>query len=753
VRSRRCDTSSPSPSGDALMSHLALRPAGLFADSKTAALDLSHAVPRGRLDHPGVILLLSALATAALAAADVANLAGQARTLENAYVLVSAGPAALALTILARRSDTLLAYRPLALAVALTAAGMLALDLRPALGFSAASIAADLLFAVGAARAMAVIVPALYRRMDRRATMSAGLDGAIMFVAGMTLVLTLWRASASGPAGVAELFVPLLAVGLLASAGVAAIAAFSLRYAPGINGVWCGTVGVSILGLSWIVWLDLAFRGLDRNESVTLLYSLGILLVTYAWMTWSEEVGGGRRYDLIAHTLVDWLPIGAIVLCVTVAAVPHPNISGIDPAPVGTAVVVLLSIARQRLLIVRERWASRRLAGEVEERAQTMLSLARLEQTESMEQTAARICAEALRLDGISSAAVYAFGPQDGVVPIAMAGECRHDETLGEQLTTGRADHIRSCASAGAWIDTPHEVRAGSRQLRAEAFSPMRWDDRIVGVVAMGTTSREDAQRLALRLSTVTEFGVVSAALLGPMLAEHWRKADIRSLLDKIITERAFTPVFQAVVRLKNREIIGFEALTRFADGARPDMRFLEAHNAGMSIRLETACIAEQLEAAAWLPPGTWVSLNVSPSLAIAVVPLVSALERADRDVVLEITEHVEIGDYRVLMAALDLVRGRARLAVDDAGAGYAGLRHILELRPQFVKLDLSLVRHVDTDPARQAMVAGMAHFAHNAGCELIAEGIETEEELTELIRLGISLGQGYLFGKPCPVV
>jgi EAL domain-containing protein (putative c-di-GMP-specific phosphodiesterase class I) len=281
----------------------------------------------------------------------------------------------------------------------------------------------------------------------------------------------------------------------------------------------------------------------------------------------------------------------------------------------------------------------------------------------------------------------------------------------------------------------------------------MRWDDRIVGVVAMGTTSRDDALRLAFRLSTMTEFGVVSAALLGPMLSDHWRMADIRSQLDSIISDRAFTPVFQAVVRLKTREIIGFEALTRFDDGTQPDQRFLEAHSAGMSIRLETACIGEQIEAASWLPPDVWVSLNVSPALATAVVPLISALERADRDVVLEITEHVEIGDYRTLMAALDLVRGRARLAVDDAGAGYAGLRHILELRPQFVKLDLSLVRHVDTDPARQAMVAGMAHFAHNAGCELIAEGIETEEELNELIRLGVSLGQGYLFGRPGPIV
>ncbi len=171
-----------------------------------------------------------------------------------------------------------------------------------------------------------------------------------------------------------------------------------------------------------------------------------------------------------------------------------------------------------------------------------------------------------------------------------------------------------------------------------------------------------------------------------------------------------------------------------------------------MSVRFETACLQAQLEAATWLPPEVWVSLNVSPALATAVVPLVSAVALADRDVVIEITEHVEIGDYESLGHALDLVRGKVRLAVDDAGAGYAGLRHILELRPQFVKLDLSLVRNVDTDPARRAMVAGMAHFAHDSGCELIAEGIETEGELAELVRLGVAYGQGYLFGKPSPI-
>ncbi len=732
---------------------LVLRHADLLPVSSEALLKPPRAIGHGRLDHPGLILLLGCLATAALGLADLANVAGQAVGFENLQGLAATGAGTLAMALLVRRPGaSVLAYSPLAQSLALAGAGIVALDLGPAIGASQAVVMANLLFAGGAARAMAIIVPALYRRLDRAAMASAVLDGAIVLFAGITLVLTLWRTDTTGPGNIAELLVPVLAVGLFASAGVATVAAFSLRSAPGFHGVWCGIAGVSVLGLSWIVWLDLAFHGSGRDAAASLLFSFGILLVAYAWMTWNDEVGGGKRYEWVARTLVDWLPIVAISLCVTVAAVPHARISGVDPAPVGTAVVVLLSIARQRLLIVRERWASQRLAGEVEERAQTMLSLARLEQADSLEETGARICAEALRLDGIGSAAVYGFGPLGGAVPLALAGDGGRDELVGEPLAAERATHLRTSASAGPWVDTPRGTLAGLKQLRAEAFAPMRWDDRIVGVVAMGTANREDAQRLALRLSTMSEFGVVSAALLGPMLTDHWRLADVRSQLESIIIDRAFMPVFQPVVHLKTRKVVGFEALMRFHDGMRPDQRFAEAHMAGMGVRLETVCIREQLEAASSLPQGTWLSLNVSPALATAVVPLISVLERADRDVVLEITEHVEIDDYRPLLGALDFVRGRARLAIDDAGAGYAGLRHILEIRPQFVKLDLSLVRHVDTDPARQAMVAGMAHFAGKASCELIAEGIETEGELDELVRLGIPLGQGYLFGKPAPI-
>jgi EAL domain-containing protein (putative c-di-GMP-specific phosphodiesterase class I) len=130
----------------------------------------------------------------------------------------------------------------------------------------------------------------------------------------------------------------------------------------------------------------------------------------------------------------------------------------------------------------------------------------------------------------------------------------------------------------------------------------------------------------------------------------------------------------------------------------------------------------------------------------------VALLRATDRELVLEITEHAPIEDYPRLADALVTLRHHARLAVDDAGAGYAGLRHILEVQPQFVKLDISLVRAVDKDAARRAMIGGMVAFARDAGCALIAEGIETPGELATLQELGVRFGQGYLLGRPAPV-
>ncbi|MEQ1703385.1 MAG: EAL domain-containing protein, partial [Ilumatobacteraceae bacterium] len=113
-----------------------------------------------------------------------------------------------------------------------------------------------------------------------------------------------------------------------------------------------------------------------------------------------------------------------------------------------------------------------------------------------------------------------------------------------------------------------------------------------------------------------------------------------------------------------------------------------------------------------------------------------------------EITEHIEIDSYPAVREAITAC-APARLAVDDAGAGFASLRHILELEPDLVKLDIGLVSGVDHDPARQALVAGLCHFSSRTGTALIAEGVETIEELRVLRELGVGFVQGYLLSRP----
>jgi EAL domain-containing protein (putative c-di-GMP-specific phosphodiesterase class I) len=120
--------------------------------------------------------------------------------------------------------------------------------------------------------------------------------------------------------------------------------------------------------------------------------------------------------------------------------------------------------------------------------------------------------------------------------------------------------------------------------------------------------------------------------------------------------------------------------------------------------------------------------------------------------VVLEVTEHAAVADYPAFRAAMAELGPKVRLAVDDAGAGFASLRHILELRPAFVKLDRWLVADLESDDARQAMIVGLRHFARSTGCRLIAEGIETDRELAVLRTLDIPLGQGFLLGRPLPI-
>lgn len=211
----------------------------------------------------------------------------------------------------------------------------------------------------------------------------------------------------------------------------------------------------------------------------------------------------------------------------------------------------------------------------------------------------------------------------------------------------------------------------------------------------------------------------------------------------------------QPVVRLDDGAPVGAEALARFPDA---DMRppcawFAEAAAHGLGEELELAAVRSALAALAYVPAPLYLGVNVSP--AVATAPALRRLLSAAPPgrVLLEVTEHDAVVDYRALHRALASLRGHVRIAVDDVGAGYAGLRHILDLRPDVLKLDIGLTRNVDRDPARRALIAAMVRFAADIGAGVVAEGVEREGERRTLATLGVSHGQGWLFGRAMPPV
>jgi EAL domain-containing protein (putative c-di-GMP-specific phosphodiesterase class I) len=150
------------------------------------------------------------------------------------------------------------------------------------------------------------------------------------------------------------------------------------------------------------------------------------------------------------------------------------------------------------------------------------------------------------------------------------------------------------------------------------------------------------------------------------------------------------------------------------------------------------------------LPADTFLAVNASPELLGERTLAEMLAATANRRIVLEVTEHVEVADYDALAGYLHQLRAAGcRIAVDDAGAGYASLRHILRLRPDYIKLDMTLTRDIDTDGDRRALASSLLTFAREVSATVIAEGIETQAELETLRGLGATLGQGYFLARP----
>lgn len=213
----------------------------------------------------------------------------------------------------------------------------------------------------------------------------------------------------------------------------------------------------------------------------------------------------------------------------------------------------------------------------------------------------------------------------------------------------------------------------------------------------------------------------------------------------------AIRPVVQPIVDLRSGDVVGFEALARFAgplEGLPPEVVFAQAHAAGLGARLEAEAVAAAL-ALEGRPPRTFMSVNVGPAALVS--DEFEAVLPADlSELVIEVTENELVTGGEAVTAVLARLRSRgARIAVDDAGAGYAGLRQLTLLRPDIIKLDRSLLTGIDGDGARGALIDAFVRFAARIGAQVCAEGIETVAELVAVADLDVLYGQGYVFARP----
>jgi len=224
-----------------------------------------------------------------------------------------------------------------------------------------------------------------------------------------------------------------------------------------------------------------------------------------------------------------------------------------------------------------------------------------------------------------------------------------------------------------------------------------------------------------------------------------------RAEIDELLAmEHPITPVFQPLVELSTGRLIGYEALSRFdvEPHRSPDSWFNQAARCGRGLALEMAAIKAALSARG-RPAGTYLSLNFSPS-ALSSPKIMAILPKNMSDIVVEVTEHELASEDGGLEEGLAKMRARgARIAVDDAGAGYAGLNQVMRVQPDVIKLDRSLIEGVHSDSAKSALVEFFVMFARRVGAGVCTEGIETLDELRTLINLGVAYGQGYLLGRP----
>jgi EAL domain-containing protein (putative c-di-GMP-specific phosphodiesterase class I) len=389
-----------------------------------------------------------------------------------------------------------------------------------------------------------------------------------------------------------------------------------------------------------------------------------------------------------------------------------------------------LLFARRETIIealVQEREARQASDRQLAETSSLARSMAGIDRDRPVEDVLVQLGSVLRSVPGVRAAPLAAVAGRPG----------EHILAIGASDSLVAVDDLTRRATGDPWLDR--------RDLDDVACIPLRTDGDLSTVLQVSV----DHEHAHTALDALDAHSFEISAILQPAVrraCEGWMD---RSPILEILETRGIQPVYQPIVRMDDRSVTGFEGLSRFPDAQPPEAMFRRAARLGLGIELELLAVARLLEGARALPPDLPVALNLSMSTAVA-VDLVEVLADRDRTVKLEVTEHERIDDYEPLLTTLRRLDD-VLLVVDDAGSGYASLQHILRLRPDEVKLDRAWVQGIDRDRARQVLIGGLRSFVEEVGATLVAEGVERPEEAATLRRIGVELGQGYLFGRPAP--
>ena len=416
--------------------------------------------------------------------------------------------------------------------------------------------------------------------------------------------------------------------------------------------------------------------------------------------------------------------------------------------------------------------AERRLQGleddvarSLDDRTALLSVMSSVRAADNVHSTAYIFCDAARQLPGVEVAGILLIREGGDLLPISVVGADLPEVNEERPIDPGGPEFLAALSERTQVLPLDPEQYEDNRDLIGSlvaagivcvTLAPIRWQGDLIGVLALATRDPAAGDQMASRLLYYEEIASYAGTLLGEQAKSYERRSVLRAEIRAVIEGGQFTTVFQPQVDLSTGAVVGFEALTRFTDATPPDRRIVGAHAVGLGAELEAALARAAVARSGDLPEGVLLFVNLSPSSLLDPTARRSVTGAA-RSVVVEVTEDAPIGSYDDVRRAMADLPG-CRLAIDDAGAGYTSLTKIAELHPDFVKLDISLVRDIDSNPTLQAMVAGMCHFAQQSGTVLIAEGIETEAEAQTIRELGSSLapghllGQGYHFGRPAPL-